>query len=176
MLPIQVDTNPSLSNSMPMDLLNATEDSSPRMSLSSLACLTSVCSDRLLSCSLWCRRCSLAVALSSRSRCNLSLTLSRFIGVELHGEESSVASISVELDSEGSIVSTCTELLEELQHVYKFEMHMYLCIRFVQVYGHTYIRTYIRNKPTYTRVLQCSPASVGLAQAHPNHPQHSRRG
>ena len=43
------------------------------------------------SCSLWCRRCSLAVALSSHSRCNLSLTLSRFISVELHGEESCIA-------------------------------------------------------------------------------------
>ena len=25
------------------------------------------------------------------------------------------------------------------------------------------------NKPTYTHVLQCSPASVGLAQARPNY-------
>ena len=79
--------------------------------LSSLACLTSVCSDRLHFCFLWPRCCSVAVALSSRSRCNLSLALSRFICVELHGEESSVAfsrSIGVEF-SEGSIVSTCTE-------------------------------------------------------------------
>ena len=37
--------------------------------------------------SLWRRRCSLAVALSSCSRRNLSLAL---IGVELHSEESSV--------------------------------------------------------------------------------------
>ena len=45
----------------------------------------------------------------SRSRHNLSLTFSRFIGVELHSEESSVAfswSIGVELDSEGFIMST----------------------------------------------------------------------
>ena len=41
--------------------------------LSSLACLTSVCSD-LRSWSLWRRRCSLAVALSYRSRRNLSRT------------------------------------------------------------------------------------------------------
>ena len=38
--------------------------------LSSLACLTSVCSDLLRSWSLWRRRCSLAVALSYRSRRN----------------------------------------------------------------------------------------------------------
>ena len=42
--------------------------------LSSLACLTSVCSDLLCSWSLWRRRCSLAVALSYRSRRNLSRT------------------------------------------------------------------------------------------------------
>ena len=59
--------------------------------LSSLGCLTSVHSDHLPSCSLWRRHCSLAIALSSCSRCSLSLALSRFIGVELHGEESSVA-------------------------------------------------------------------------------------
>ena len=57
---------------------------------SSLACLTSVCSNLLCSWSLWRQCCSLAVALSSRSRRNLFLALSRFIGVELHGEESFV--------------------------------------------------------------------------------------
>ena len=48
-------------------------------------------------------------ASQSHSRRNLSLTLSRFTGVVLHGEESSAAfsrSICVELDSEGFIVST----------------------------------------------------------------------
>ena len=42
---------------------------------------------------------SLAVALSSRFRRNLSVTLCRFIGIELHNEESSVSlsrSIGVE--------------------------------------------------------------------------------
>ena len=43
--------------------------------LSSLACLTSVCSD-LRFWSLWCRRCSVAVSLSYCSRRNLSLALS----------------------------------------------------------------------------------------------------
>ena len=61
----------SLSNSTPT---NATKDSSPSIRcLSSLACLTSVCSDCLPSCSLWHRCCSLAVTLSS-CWCNLSLT------------------------------------------------------------------------------------------------------
>ena len=44
--------------------------------LSSLPCLISVCSDLLCFWSLWRRRCSLPVALSYRSRGNLSLTLS----------------------------------------------------------------------------------------------------
>ena len=65
--------------------------------LSSLAFLTSVCSDLLHSCYLW-RRCSLAVALSSHSRCNLSFALSRFIGIELHGEESSVTFIAQNIE------------------------------------------------------------------------------
>ena len=49
--------------------------------LSSLACLTSICSDHLSSCCLcrWHR--SLAVALSSHSRRNLSVALRRLIGV-----------------------------------------------------------------------------------------------
>ena len=80
--------------------------------LSSLACLTSVCSDLLRSWSLW-RQCySLAVALSSRSRHNLSLALSRFISVELHGEESSAVfsrSIGFEQIVRGSSCQLFTE-------------------------------------------------------------------
>ena len=58
---VQVDTmDPSLSNSTPMDSLNATDSSPGTGRLSSLACLTSVRSDHLPSCSLWCRCCSLA--------------------------------------------------------------------------------------------------------------------
>ena len=67
---------------------------------------TSVRSDRLPSCSLWRRRCSLAVALSYRSRRNLSLALSRFISIELHSEESFVT--------------------QKFQYVCKFEMQVYL--------------------------------------------------
>ena len=93
---IQVDTmDPSLANSTQMDLLNATKDYSLcTHRLSSLACLTSVFSDRLRSCSSpWHRRCSPAYPflLSRVSRRNLSLALSRFIGIELHGEKFSVA-------------------------------------------------------------------------------------
>ena len=52
--------NPSLSNSTLMDPLNATDSSQCTRRLSSLACLTSVHSDHLPSCSLWRQRCSLA--------------------------------------------------------------------------------------------------------------------
>ena len=84
--------DPSLSNSTPMDPLNMTDSSPCTFHLSSLACcLTSVLSDRLPSCSL------LVPALQSSSspflslqtpRGNLSVAISRFISVELHGEES----------------------------------------------------------------------------------------
>ena len=53
---------------------------------------------------------SSALALQSRSRRNLSLALSRFIGVELHSEESSVM----------------IHRTESFKHVCKFEM--YTCI------------------------------------------------
>ena len=98
--------DPSLSNSTPMDPLNTTDSSPCTLRLSTLASLTSVRSDRLPSCSLWRRRCSLAIVLSSRFRRNLSLALS---SVELHGEESLVA--------------------QKFQHVSKFEMHVYLRFR-----------------------------------------------
>ena len=54
----------------------------------------------------------LVLAYASISPDAICLTLSRFIGVELHGEESSVTfsrSIGIEFESEGSIESTCTE-------------------------------------------------------------------
>ena len=96
--------DPSLSSSTPMDPLNTTDSSPCMLRLSSLASITSVRSDHLPSWSLWRRCCSLGVALSSCSRCNLSL-----ISVELHGEESFVA--------------------QKFQHVCKFEMHVYLRFR-----------------------------------------------
>ena len=53
--------DPSLCNSMLMDPLNATDSSQCMRRLSlSLVCLTSVCSERLPSCFLWRRHCSLA--------------------------------------------------------------------------------------------------------------------
>ena len=60
----------------------------------SLACLTPVHSDHLPSCSLWRRRSSspfLSLQTLQTPRGNLSLAISRFISVELHGEESFVA-------------------------------------------------------------------------------------
>ena len=159
--------DPSLSNSTLMDLLNVTEDSSPYVHhLASLACLTSVWSDLLRSWSLWHRCCSSPF---SRSRHNPSLALSRFIGVELHGEKTPVTfsrSIGVELDSEGSIKSTYNE------H-YKFEFRRALAL--VQIWNvrirlnfwymatrtYMYVHTYV-SKPPCTRVLQCSPGSLRL--------------
>ena len=93
--------DPSLSNSTPMDPLNAT-DSSPctcrLSSLGCLACLTSVRSHRLPSCSLWCWRCSFvpnAICLS-------------------HSVDSSVLSYTMRNPPLPSIVlnsfSTCTNL------------------------------------------------------------------
>ena len=131
--------DPSISNTTPMDPLNMTDSTPCTLRQSSLASLTSARSDRLPSCSLWRRRCSLAVALSSRFRRNLSLS------VELHGEES---------------------VAQKFQHVCKFEVHVYL--RFhsfnLNLYGLTYVRT-----QTNARILQCCHASVGLAQARPNY-------
>jgi len=92
--------------------------------LSSLACLTWVCSD-LCFWSLWRRRCSLAVAVSYRSRRNLSLALS-------------VARVQNRIRS--------------------FNLN---------------IRYMVGRTPT--RISQCSRASVGLAQAHPNHSIHEDR-
>ena len=82
----------SLSNYTLMDLLNTTDSSPCTLRLSSLACFISVRSDRLPV--LLRRRCSLAVLLSlslQTPRGNLSLAISRFISVELHGEDSFVA-------------------------------------------------------------------------------------
>ena len=75
--------DPSLYNSMAINPLNATDSSPCMRDLPSLACLTSVRSDRLPSCSFWRQRCSLAPDA-------MFCALSTFIGVELHGEESSV--------------------------------------------------------------------------------------
>ena len=140
----------SLSNFTLMNPLNTMDSSPCTLRLSSLASLTLVCSDCLPSCSL-CRRRSLAVALSSHSRHNLSLALSRLISVELHGEEPFVA-----------------QNIKKFQHVYKFEMHVYLCfcsfnLNFRYMASCTYTDIH-----TYTRVLQCSHAIMGLAQARPN--------
>ena len=68
---------------------------------------------------------SLAPALQSRSRRNLSLALSRFIGVDLHGEESSVAIHRTER------FSTCANLKCTLPSF------LFVQLKFL-VYGHTH--------------------------------------
>ena len=125
--------------------------------LSSLDCLAMSCSTALCSCSHTHRL----------SKSNPSLTLSRFIGVDLPGEESSIAfsrSISVELDTSCQLAVN----MKSCGHMCKFEMYMYLVFRsfnlIFSIYGH--MQTHIH---TYMCVLQCSPASVGLTQAHPNY-------
>jgi len=140
---VQVDTmDPSLSNSLAIDPLNATDSSLCVRCLSSLPCLTSVHSDCLPSCSLWCWHCSLAPD---------AICLS-------HSVDSSALSYTVR-----SPPSHRT-----LAHVQIWNVRV-PSFPFVQfkfsVYGHTYA---CRQTDIHTHVLQCSPASVDLAQARPN--------
>ena len=136
--------DPSLYNSTPIDILNATEDSSPcTHHLSSLACLTSARSNCICSCSLWCQCCSLAIAFSFHSRRYLSLALSRFISVELHSEKYSVVFIAQNFSTCANLKCTCTFFC-------LFNLN-FLCLT-------THTR---KDMHTYTRVLQCSHASVG---------------
>ena len=98
-----------MSNFTQMDVLNATEDSSPciRHQSSHPALPRSFLIALLLFCLVPMLH-GLAIVLSSRSRRNLSITLR-------HNEESSVASsrsIGMELGSEGSILSTCTNMTD----------------------------------------------------------------
>ena len=91
------------------------------------------------------------------------------LGVELHGEESSVTFsryITVELDSEGSISCQLAHkiwILKSFSTCANLECTCtFVSIRSIKfsAYGH---------EQTYTRVLQCSFASVGLTQAHLNY-------
>ena len=102
-----------------------------------------------------------AYASSIFSRHNLSLALSKFIGIELHGEESSVAFsrfISVELDSEASIMSTRTE--------YEF----WGALACVQIWNALYpifgIWPHI-SKQTYTPSCNAVPLAWGLIRLVP---------
>ena len=53
---------------------------------------------------------------------------------------------------------------------------MYVSIRSIKIFGiWPHVRTYA-DRQTYTRVLQCSHASVGLAQARPNNMESDYRG
>jgi len=76
-----------------------------------LCSLTSVCCDRLRSLSLSRRCCSLAVALPSRSRRNLSFALSNSIVVETDGRH-----IGVEEDED-----------EDSMNLFEFEFEFELC-------------------------------------------------
>ena len=96
---------PLLSNSTLMDPLNVTNSSPCTCHLSSLACLTSVCSDCLPSCSLWCQRCSLAPD---------AICLS-------HSVDSSALSYTVRSLSLRSIAQN-----KNLYHICKFEMYVEL--------------------------------------------------
>ena len=74
-----------------------------------------------------------------------------------------IRSIVVESDSEGYIVSFSLNIRAYIARVQIWNVHVrsYPFVQFkFSLYGHTY--------RTYTCVLQCSHASVGLAQAHPN--------
>ena len=73
-------------------------------------------------------------------------------------------SIVMELDSEGSIVSTFTEYQRLIASVQ---------ILNVRLYPFNLIFQYMATSTGHTHVLQCSHASVGLTQAPPNHPSPS---
>ena len=94
---------PSLCNFTLMDPLNTTDSSPCTCHLSSLACLTLVHSDRLPSCSLW------RLHRSLTPDGNLSLALSRLIGIELHGEEFSSVMI-LRRDPSHRTFRTCANL------------------------------------------------------------------
>ena len=124
-----------------MDPLNAT-DSLPcmcRLSLS-LACLTLVCSDHLPSCFLWRQCCSLA----PNAICLLCSVDSSALSYTVRSPPSQ--SIGIAQNS----FSTCTNLKSMLPSF------PFIQLKF-SVYGHTQT-----DRQTYTRVLQCSHASVVL--------------
>ena len=123
-----------------MEPLNATDSSLCTYRLSSLACLTSVCSDRLPSCSLW-RHCSLAPNAICLSHSVDSLALNYMYTVRSPPSWSIAQNILKSFSTCANLKCTCT---------------------FVKLYMAT-------SKQTYTRFLQCSHASVGLAQARPNY-------
>ena len=79
------------------------------------------------------------------------------MGIELHIEKYSVASsrsIGMGLGSEGSILSTCTDMTDVSTCANLKCMSYDLTVRYIA--------------PCRQRVLLCSHTSVGLAQAHPN--------
>ena len=109
-----------------------------------LVWLTSVRSDRLPSCSLWCLCCSLtpeAICLS-------------------HSVDSSALSYTVRSPPSQSI----TQNIARVQ-IWNVCVPSFPFVEFkFSVYGHTYA-----DRQTYTHILQCSHASVGFTQACPNY-------
>ena len=144
--------DPSLCNSMLMDPLNATDSSQCTHRLSmSLACLTSVCSERLPSCFLWRRHCSLAPD---------TICLS-------HSVDSSVLCYTVRTGVLSCDPSASHRTLKALAHVQIWNLR-YLCFRAFNKNFQYMVTRKQTDRQTYTCVLQCSHASVGLAQARPN--------
>ena len=131
--------DPSLFNSTPMDPLNATDSSPCTCRLSSLVSLTSVRSNRLLPVLF-----GAGAAVSPPEAICLS-----------HSVHLSALSYTVRNPPSQSF-SMCANLKCTRTFVSVHSIK-------ILVYGHTQT-----DRQTYTCVLQCSHASVGLAQAHPN--------
>ena len=101
---------------------------------------------------------SLAATLQSSS--------SPFLSLQKH-----CLSHSVDLSALSYTVRSPASHIKKFQHVCKFEMHIMTCtfvsVRSIKIFGiwpHIHIQT-------YTRVLQCCHASVGLTQARSGSPQ-----
>ena len=161
---MQVDTtDPSLSNSTLMDPLNTTDSSPCMCCLSSLACLASVRSDHLPSCSLWHWCCSLTpdeICLSH----SVDSSALKVRSPLAHSVDSLALSYTVRSPS---VAIHLTEHYKGLAHVQIWNAHvLHFCSFDLNFW---YMATRMQtDRQTYTRVLQCSLASVGLAQAHPN--------
>ena len=122
--------DPSPYNSMAVNPLNATDSSSCMRHLSSLACLTSVRSDHLPSCSLWRQHCSLAPDAICFS----------------HSVHSSALSYTVRSPPSWSIAQNIFRMCANLKCT--LPSFPFVQLKF-SVYGHTQT-----DRKTYTHVLQ----------------------
>ena len=116
--------DPSLCNSMLMDPLNATDSSQCMRRLSlSLACLTSVRSECLPSCFLWCRHCSLAPDANCLSHSVDSSVLCYTVRTGVLSRDPSASHRTLKS------FSTCANL--------KFTLPLFPCVQLkFSVYGH----------------------------------------